>query len=107
MSPRAPKCIARIAKIANTAKSPRTPYGGLSPANPGMLAVLAIRQYRVSGRRRRGGRGAGRDQQVLLVPDEVLVAVDRELVVLAHEDRRHRAGLFAVTAEDAARFVDL
>ena len=48
-----------------------------------------------------------RDEQVLLVPDEVLVAVDGELVVLAHEDRRHRAGLFAVAAEDAARLVDL
>ncbi len=52
-------------------------------------------------------RRLGRHEQVGLVPDEVLVAVDGELVVLAHEDRRHRAGFFAVSAEDAARLVDL
>src|SRR5262245_19522441 len=48
-----------------------------------------------------------RNQHLALVPHEVVLAVDGELVVLAHEDRRHRAGLFAVAAEDAARLVDL
>src|SRR5688572_1704722 len=48
-----------------------------------------------------------RDQQVSFVPDEILVAVDGELVVLAHEDRRDRAGLFAHAAEDASGLVDL
>ena len=62
---------------------------------------------RVSTARPALSRRPARDEQVGLVPDEVLVAVDRRLVVLAHEDRRHRAGLFAVAAEDAARLVDL
>src|SRR5262245_53030950 len=48
-----------------------------------------------------------RNEQVGLVPDEVLVAVDRQLVVLAHEDGRDRAGFLAVAAEDAAGLVDL
>jgi hypothetical protein len=47
------------------------------------------------------------DEQVGLVPDEVLLAVDRQLVVLAHEDRRDRARLLAVAAEDAPGLVDL
>ena len=51
--------------------------------------------------------GRRRHQQLCLVPHEVVLAVDRELVVLAHEDGRHRAGFFAVAAEDAARLVDL
>src|SRR5688572_1068000 len=73
-----------------------------------MLAILAMLamspRRRRSRRRRRRGR---RYEQIVLVPDEVLVAVDGELVVLAHEDRRHRTGLFAVAAEDAAGLVDL
>src|SRR6478752_4893051 len=56
-----------------------------------------------------GGLGPrrSRHEHVGLVPDEVLVAVDGGLVVLAHEDRRHGARLFAVAAEDAARLVNL
>src|SRR6185436_14641449 len=55
-----------------------------------------------------GGRGrAGGNQEIGLVPDEVLVAVHGELVVLAHEDRRHRARFLAVAAEDAPGLVDL
>src|SRR5882672_9490000 len=57
---------------------------------------------RLSRRRRRR-----RHEQISLVPDEVVFAVDGELVVLAHEDRADRTGLFAVPAEDAPRLVDL
>src|SRR5258708_20063050 len=46
--------------------------------------------------------GLRRHQQIRLVPDEILVAVDRQLVVLAHEDRRHPAPLFALAAADPA-----
>src|SRR5215471_3474529 len=67
------------------------------------------------GRRREGAlRGAtghrlgrGWDEQVLLVPDEVVLAVDRQLVILPHEDRAHRTRLFAIPAEDAAGLVNL
>src|SRR5579871_442550 len=52
-------------------------------------------------------RAGRRDQQILLVPDEVLVAVDGQLVVLAHEDGGHGARLLAIAAEDAARLVNL
>src|SRR6478609_10710502 len=56
----------------------------------------------------RRNRPCGRsDEQIRLVPDEVVLAVDGQLVVLAHEDRRHRAGFLAVAAEDATRLVDL
>ena len=55
----------------------------------------------------RDGVGGRLDEEILLVPDEVVLAVDGELVVLAHEDRRHRTGLFAHAAEDAAGLVDL
>src|SRR6266508_3412277 len=48
-----------------------------------------------------------RHQQIGLVPDEVVLAVDGELVVLAHEDRADGARLFAIAAEDTARLVDL
>src|ERR1700730_9372932 len=54
--------------------------------------------------RRRGG---CRHEQVVLVPDEVVLAVHRQLVVLAHENGADRAGLFAVATEDAARLVNL
>jgi hypothetical protein len=53
------------------------------------------------------GAGGRRHEQVVLVPDEVVLAVHGELVVLAHEDGRHGAGLLAVTAEDTAGLVDL
>src|SRR5262245_12125246 len=59
------------------------------------------------GEPRRLGAGGSADEQVGLVPDEIVLAVDGELVVLAHEDRRHRARFLAVTAEDAARLVNL
>src|ERR1035437_7312799 len=49
----------------------------------------------------------GRHQEVLFVPDEVGFLVHRQFVVLAHEDRADRTGLFAVAAEDAARLVNL
>src|SRR6266508_4869144 len=49
----------------------------------------------------------GRNEQLRLVPHEVVFAVDGELVVLAHENRGDRARLFTVSAEDAARLVDL
>src|ERR1051326_3653915 len=55
------------------------------------------------GRRRRR-RGY---EHVLLVPDEIVFAVDRELVVLAHENRADRTRFFAVSEEDAARLVNL
>src|SRR4051794_508062 len=64
----------------------------ISPSAPNTILLL----------RNRGG-----DEQGLLVPDEILFAVHREFVVLAHENRRDRASLFAITAEDAAGFVDL
>src|ERR1044072_802490 len=51
--------------------------------------------------RRRGAQQGGP------VPDEIVFAVDGELVVLAHEDRRHGAGFLAVAAEDAAHLVNL
>ena len=56
-----------------------------------------------------GGRAPARrgNEQISLVPDEVVLAVDGELVVLAHEDRRDRTGLFAHAAEDAACLVNL
>ena len=56
---------------------------------------------------RRDGVSRRRHEQIFLVPDEIALVVDRELVVLAHEDRRHRARFFAVAAEDAARLVNL
>src|SRR6187401_3428554 len=86
MSPSAP-----IWKSGNVEmwKSPRFPHYPISKF-PNLLLVRLRR-----------------DEQVSLVPDEVLVAVDRELVVLAHEDRRDRARLFTVAAEDAPRLVDL
>ena len=62
---------------------------------------------RLSAPARRRSIGRRGHEQLRLVPHEVVLAVDRELVVLAHEDRRHRAGLFAVAAEDAARLVNL
>src|SRR3954451_23104812 len=52
-------------------------------------------------------RGRRRHEQILLVPDEIVLAVDRQLVVLAHEDRRHRARFLAVAAENTAGLVDL
>src|SRR5215467_1889003 len=52
-------------------------------------------------------RGRRRHQQLRLVPDEVVFAVDRQLVVFAHEDGADRARFFAVAAEDAARLVNL
>src|ERR1051326_5393514 len=55
----------------------------------------------------RSRRRAGGNEQVLFVPDEVVLAVDGELVVLAHEDRADRAGFLAVAAEDAARLGNL
>src|SRR5712692_4811602 len=54
-----------------------------------------------SRRRRR------RYQQVLFVPHEIVFAVDGELVVLAHEDGADRTRFLAVSAEDAARLVNL
>src|SRR5215831_1324420 len=48
-----------------------------------------------------------RHQQLRLVPDEVVFAVDRQFVVFAHEDGTDRARFFAVAAEDAARLVNL
>src|SRR5687768_15828453 len=48
-----------------------------------------------------------RNEKVFLVPDEIALVVDGELVILAHENRRHGTGFFAVAAEDAARLVDL
>src|SRR3954467_9573464 len=56
---------------------------------------------------RRAGTGGRSHQQVGLVPDEVVLAVDGELVVLAHEDRRHRTRFLTHAAEDAARLVNL
>src|SRR5678816_1408986 len=47
------------------------------------------------------------DEQILFVPDEVVLAVDGELVILPHENRRYRTRFLAVAAEDAARLVDL
>src|SRR5207342_298316 len=46
-------------------------------------------------------------EQVRLVQDEVVLAVDGQFVVLAHEDGADRAGLCAVAAEDAASLVNL
>src|SRR6476469_4739024 len=37
----------------------------------------------------------GRHEEVSLVPDELILAVDRQLVVLAHENGADRARLFA------------
>src|SRR6476469_9127702 len=52
-------------------------------------------------------RRSRRYQQILLVPDEIGLTVDGELVVLAHENRAHGTRLLAVPAEDAAHLVNL
>src|SRR6187402_272787 len=78
---------------------------GLGPISRQTPALASSLEPLASSLRRR--RRSRRDQQVLLVPDEVALAVDRELVVFPHEDRADRAGFFAVTAEDAAGLVDL
>src|SRR6185503_6873734 len=54
-----------------------------------------------------GPLGRRRHEQIGLVPDEIVLAVDGELVVLPHEDRRDRTGFLAVAAEDAAGLVNL
>src|SRR4030095_994723 len=48
-----------------------------------------------------------RYEQVRFVPDESVLAVDSELVVFAHEDRRNGTGFLTVAAEDTARLVNL
>src|SRR5262245_56236130 len=58
----------------------------------------------LSCRRRRHRRG---NEKLRLIPHEVVLAVNGELVVLAHEDRADRTGFFAIAAEDAARLVNL
>src|SRR3954470_7403892 len=96
MSPSAPICIAvgiRDWRLGIGRMRPRANPYALNPS-PSPL----------SGARRRRRR---RHEQFCLVPDEVGLAVDRELVVLAHEDRADRARFFAVTAENAARLVNL
>src|ERR1044071_9210575 len=77
---------------------------GRSPQNGAQRAAESGLARRRRGRLRTRGR---RHEQIRLVPDEVVLAVDGELVVLAHEDRRHGAGLFAHPAENAARLVNL
>src|SRR5687768_1363614 len=68
---------------------------------------LKTRDYRLQIRRC-GRLGVGPfDEKIRLVPDEIVLAVHRELVVLAHEDRGHGTGLLAKPAEDTARLVDL
>src|SRR3954451_3727853 len=74
---------------------------GVASARAGARPAVSLRR---GCRLRRGRR---RHEQILLVPDEIVLAVDRQLVVLAHEDRRHRARFLAVPAEDAPRLVDL
>src|SRR5581483_10995467 len=68
-------------------------------ARPRLPLPALLREWRRAGRRR--------DEQLRLVPHEVVLAVDRELVVLAHEDRADGARFLAVPAEDTARLVDL
>src|SRR6266568_2380907 len=105
MSPSAPKSIWEFGNLGIW-------KSGIAPATAGAFNALAVASaceitkfpnFQISKLLAR----SGRHEQVRLVPDEVLVAVHRELVVLAHEDRRDRAGLFTVSAEDAARLVDL
>src|SRR6266567_3716073 len=105
MSPSAPKSIWEFGNLGIW-------KSGIAPATAGAFNALAVASaceitkfpnFQMSKLLAR----SGRHEQVRLVPDEVLVAVDGELVVLAHEDRRDRARLFAVAAEDAARLVNL
>ena len=49
----------------------------------------------------------GRHEEVGLVPDELVLAVHGQLVVLAHEDGADGARFFTVAAENAARLVYL
>src|SRR5436309_974621 len=80
MSPNAPMSMGRMGGRGGTGGrgSPDHPASPASPAFPALS----------SGRRRR-------HEKISLVPDEVVLAVDRELVILAHEDRADRARLFA------------
>src|SRR6266446_4482353 len=82
------------------------PYQTYPPGLPALPALPALPDLPApcAKYRRRGG---CRHEQVLLVPNEVVLAVHRQLVVLAHENGADRAGLFAVATEDAARFVNL
>src|SRR5687768_7734219 len=99
MSPSAPNCIPERVKGEGSRVKGEGSRVTLHPS-PFTLHPSPFRGIRV-GRSRRGY------QQIELVPDEVFTAVDGEFVVLAHEDRRHRAGFLTIAAEDAARLVDL
>src|SRR5215467_5328629 len=84
--------------------SPRAPINMGGTGRRGWIGGTGL--HHASALRTRGGRRRGHEQ-IRLVPDEIVLAVHRQLVVLAHEDGTDRAGLFAVAAEDAAGLVDL
>src|SRR5215471_21192478 len=84
--------------------SPRAPINMGGPGRRGWRGVTGL--HHASALRARSGRRRGHEQ-IRLVPDEIVLAVHRQLVVLAHEDRTDGAGFFAVAAEDAASLVNL
>src|SRR5262245_25700823 len=101
MSPNAPICMGgRGGRGGKGWRGWRVCYGALS--RPSCLSCPS-RLHIPSARR--GDRGW--NEKISFVPHEVVFAVDRELVVLAHENRADRARLFAVAAKNAARLVDL
>src|SRR5262249_30278373 len=101
MSPRAPMIMGSgAAGRAGRAGGSERVSGFFLPGLPAPPALPGLlREARLAD--------LGRDEQVRLVPHELVLAVHRQLVVLPHEDGAHGTGFLAVAAEDAARLVNL
>src|SRR5215813_6242001 len=95
MSPNAPICMGGRVYLASRCCL-SCPSWLSCPSCPSCLAVPIGRRSHRSG-----------NEEIGFVPHEIVFAVHRELVILAHENGADRTRLFAVAAEDAPRFVDL
>src|SRR5207249_424454 len=97
MSPSAPITMARRTEAIEPPRRLASPSRRSRPF-PHIRALNSARRSGLSG---------GRHEQVGLVPYKIALAVDRKLVVLAHENRADRTRFLAVTAENTPSLVNL